>query len=418
MISELFSQVMIFIIPILLFQVFWIDKTESFKLKTHKAKPVFEAFCCIAIMFCMTFPIHILPGYIFDLRIIPVLIAFFYGGFSSSLIASIVLVLYRWYLGGEGFYSSAITMILMLMIFFFFKNKIWNKSNKILLSVIVLFLNSFITIMILVIKMPSHYLNMNTYLFLITYFVIQVLAVWSVILLIDNLQENVRLNVEKKHREEMLKSIGEMSATVAHEVRNPLMVVRGFIQLMSEEPYIPDKKKSYLRVAMGELDRAQEIINDYLDLAKSQKLSIEKIDVKKLIEDIIGIISPYALMKGIAIHEDLEASIVFVGDKGKLTQILMNLIKNAIEATPMGGLLRICLQRRDTDFIIEIIDNGKGMSDEEIHKIGTPFFTTKENGTGLGLNVCYKMTALMRGSLTVKSELGKGTQFTLSLPLE
>jgi two-component system sporulation sensor kinase B len=417
-IKDLLFQALLLIIPVFIYQAFWVDRGRSFRISSYNSRPIITLLCCLMIVLCMTFAVSPIPGYIFDFRVIPLLIAILYGGYISGIISTAVLFLYRYFLGGAGgigltfiFYSIALVAGCMLVPYY---RRLSLLQKTILATGFVFFIS--LSFILAILYEPSSF-DQEALNFLISYLAISAFAAWIVIFSIENLIKKIKSNLVKLQREEMLKAISEMAATVAHEVRNPMMVVRGFIQLLQEEPSIPEKKRSYIKIAIQELDRAQDIIDDYLALAKSHKPTLTRIHVKTLIRDVIDIMSSYALLRDVTFIEQLDGKLYIQGDTAKLKQVLVNLMKNGIEAKPKDGKLNIRATSADSHVHIEVIDKGIGMSPEQLQQVGSPFYSTKEGGTGLGLLVCYRIIESHQGSIKVVSTQGIGTCFSIAIPL-
>ena len=212
--------------------------------------------------------------------------------------------------------------------------------------------------------------------------------------------------------------VGHLAASISHEVRNPLTVSRGFIQLLSED-ISAQSRKEYAEIALMELDRATEVINDYLTFAKPTLEKEEKVNIHEEIQHAVNVITPLATMNGVQLSLSLlEQEQYFTkGERKKFQQCLINILKNGIESMEDGGNLRIEQGVTDNMIIIKIRDEGKGMTQEQINRLGEPYFTTKEKGTGLGMMVSYSIIKGMKGTIKVSSEYGKGTCFTLKLPI-
>jgi two-component system sporulation sensor kinase B len=217
-------------------------------------------------------------------------------------------------------------------------------------------------------------------------------------------------------RTEKLNTLGELAASIAHEVRNPLTVVKGFLQLMEK-----DKKNhndEYLSLILSELGRAETILNDYLNFAKPQLKKIEEFQLSEVIYDVIYLLNALAVKQGVLLNYQLQPNLYIETDRSKLKQALVNLIKNAIEATPQGGKVRVNLHTRNGQAYTVISDTGKGMTTEQLSRIGTVFYTTKDKGTGLGTTVSLRIIEKMNGRVTYKSEYGYGTDVTMILPIK
>jgi two-component system sporulation sensor kinase B len=242
--------------------------------------------------------------------------------------------------------------------------------------------------------------------------VFQVLAVYLSAMIYEVCHERIGMKQEIRQNEK-LKTLGQLAASMAHEVRNPLTVVKGFLQLM--RPHENGKNGYYLGIAMGELDRTEAIINDYLFFAKPKLTKIESFSLTDLVDNVISLYTPMATNNGIVLSSNLQDDIVIETDRGQMQQALINLIKNAVEATPSDGVVSVCLTGQDHYAQIVITDNGKGMTKEQISKIGTLFFTTKEMGTGIGTALAVSIIESMNGQITYESELGAGTTVTITV---
>lgn len=209
--------------------------------------------------------------------------------------------------------------------------------------------------------------------------------------------------------------ISQLAASVAHEVRNPLQVTRGFLQILGNKN-IETKDKEYMSLAIKELDRAAEIINDFLSFAKPQMENMAELNLKDEFIHITGILTPLANLKNGRIDIQFEETLLVEGNSSKFKQAMINIIKNSIEALPAQGKIEICGYRHGEDIYVLITDNGIGMTDEELSQIGQPYFSRKENGTGLGLMVTFNIIELMGGIIKYDSLKGKGTQVTLQFP--
>lgn len=229
---------------------------------------------------------------------------------------------------------------------------------------------------------------------------------------------------EKKRTEELarksekLEIVSHLAASISHEVRNPLTVAKGFLQLFYED-LTEESKKQLWGIAIQELDRATEIINDYLMFAKPAIENKEMINIWNELQHAVTIVTPLANMNTVQIHLSLrndEDSFV-LGDRQKLQQCLINVLKNGIEAMPNGGKLQVTLHHHHSDLQIDIYDSGKGMTQQQINRLGEPYFTTKEKGTGLGMMVSFSIIKGMNGSINVTSEPQKGTCFSIKFPL-
>lgn len=208
--------------------------------------------------------------------------------------------------------------------------------------------------------------------------------------------------------------MGEMAASIAHEIRNPLTVVKGFLQLMQKQE--KNDNLQYLTLILSELARAELIINDYLNFAKPQYKKVEEIQLGDTLFHVVTLIESLALKNGVKLEFYGEKNPIILADRNHLIQAFINLIKNAIEATPNKGSVAVKIDE-DNDYIyIKILDTGKGMSKEQLSKIGTLYYTTKDKGTGIGTTVSLKFIEEMKGKVTYQSTPNVGTEVTILFP--
>lgn len=210
-------------------------------------------------------------------------------------------------------------------------------------------------------------------------------------------------------RFERLNLIGEMAAGIGHEVRNPMTTVRGFLQLLSsKKKYSTDKE--HLNLMIEEIDRANLIITEYLNLSKDRIVEKTSIDLNEIIARLLPLIEADAIMQ--------DKHVVFIGqkippillDEKQINQLILNLVRNGMEAMSAGGKLTIRTFSENSEVIMAIQDEGKGIERHLLDKIGTPFFTTKDNGTGLGLAACYSIAARHNAKIKLETT-SSGTTF-------
>lgn len=229
---------------------------------------------------------------------------------------------------------------------------------------------------------------------------------------------------ENKLLEENIKlaAVGKLAAGVAHEVKNPLTVIKGFSQLLLTREYEPDQRTKYLQLICKEVDRANDFILDFLKLGKPKKPHRKIIDPLSVIEDVILLIQSQCYLNGVTITKRLDCSKKILADPDQLKQVLINLAKNSLEAMedPKLAAKNITFQTSIDDksqtLAINVSDTGPGICEDILDKISSSFFTTKKFGTGLGLNISKSIIEQHGGQLTIASG-PKGTTATIKLPL-
>jgi len=210
-------------------------------------------------------------------------------------------------------------------------------------------------------------------------------------------------------RLDRLNLAGQLAAGIGHEVRNPMTTVRGFLQLFTKKPEL-EKYVEQFNLVISELDRANEIITEFLTLACNRPVELSPVQLNDSIESLLPLLKADAIISRKEIKLELQPlPILFLNEK-EIRQLLFNLVRNGLEAMTEGGTLTISTQRCKQTVVLAIKDQGQGIPPDVAAKIGTPFFTTKQNGTGLGLAVCYTIAEQHRANITFETS-AKGTTF-------
>jgi two-component system, sporulation sensor kinase A len=215
---------------------------------------------------------------------------------------------------------------------------------------------------------------------------------------------------------EKLSVVGQLAAGIAHEIRNPLTSLKGFTQLLKGK-YSSDSE--YFDIMLTELDRINSIVTELMMVAKPQIVQYRATNVTGIMISVIQLLESQAILNNVRIQldsSDYPSPYVYC-DENQLKQVFINIMKNAFEAMPEGGILKIIQQQNAGDLLLRFVDQGVGISHDHMPKLGDPFFTTKPHGNGLGLMVCYKMIEAHQGTLSIHSEPGEGTTVDIMLPL-
>lgn len=216
---------------------------------------------------------------------------------------------------------------------------------------------------------------------------------------------------QKMSRLEKLHLVGELAASIGHEIRNPLTAIRGYLQLFSIRPEFSRHSPEF-GIIISELDRANGIISEFLSLAKDSALTLQKTNLNDVIQALLPMVKANALLKGCTVEVSLDAFSRLLLDEQQIRQLLLNLIQNGLESMNNGGRLIISTAEREREVLLSIKDEGSGIPDHVLQKIGTPFVTTKPTGTGLGLAICYNIAEKHHASIEVKSS-STGTEFII-----
>ncbi|MGR3779579.1 PAS domain-containing sensor histidine kinase [Bacillus paramycoides] len=228
-----------------------------------------------------------------------------------------------------------------------------------------------------------------------------------------------RLKTEELLRKsEKLAVVGQLSTAIAHEIKNPLTAMKGFMQLLKS---MENKStEHYIDIVSSEIERIDSITNEFMTLAKSEALEIKTNDLNVLMKQVVMLLEPQAIMNCIQIKTEFTSDTSFIlCECNQLKQAFINILKNAIEATPMGGeiLIQIEYVPDQNQVNIRFTDYGCGIEQERIPYLGEPFYSIKENGIGLGLMICYRIIEKHQGRILIESEVGKGTTVNINLPI-
>jgi two-component system NtrC family sensor kinase len=234
----------------------------------------------------------------------------------------------------------------------------------------------------------------------------------------DDVTERVKLE-EQVLRQERLASVGLLAAGVAHEINTPLTGISSYAQMLLEELDAGDPRRLILQKIETQTRRAAGITNSLLNLARPEQTAPEALDINAIIEDVLQLFSPQIRGRNIRLEVDLDGKLPDIpGHKGKLQQVLLNLLINARDAVGGHGRITITSCRRDGRVVVEVTDDGVGIAEDDLPRIFDPFFTTKKRGegTGLGLSITYGIVQELKGDIQVESNPGKRTSFRVELP--
>ena len=223
---------------------------------------------------------------------------------------------------------------------------------------------------------------------------------------------------EQLRRADRLSALGELSAGLAHEIRNPLGSIEGAVQILGR-PKLPDEtRREFTDLASNEVVRLKGLLTNFLEFARPQPPRIMAIEIGSLLDSVAKLASETATMAGVAVRaESTEGLPAISVDPEQIKQVLLNLVINAVQATPNGG--RICLRaNREGDWVrAEVEDEGVGIPSEDLERIFDPFFTTRSNGTGLGLSIAYQIVSQHGGHIATSRNLQRGMTFSVTLPV-
>lgn len=416
LIRDLMIQIAIIILPLFLYEAIRLNRYQEMPPKPNRYFIMFLS--SITLVLSMTYSICFGDVCGYNFHPIPIVSGFLYGGIVG-LIPTVIFVIYEWAL--KGINLLPVIEVIFLLIVPLFLSKKWSLFSRDKKLILAFMISSLYVLVSLVIGMINVLLETgftpyvsHLYSGYIFASLIMVMTMVFQVYLTEYLNENAILRTEMQ-KSEKLNIVSELAASVAHEVRNPLTVVRGFIQLLESTEDV--KNKDYMRLVLAELDRAEQIISDYLNLAIPQIEKKEHICLSAQLIEMTTLMSSFAAMQGVYLQVEISESLYTIGDKTKLKQAIMNVVKNGIEAIQGNkGYLKVTAIQKDETIVIRVKDSGVGMTKEQLARLGQPYYSLKEKGTGLGLMVTFSILQAHNGTLEYKSESGKGTEAIIILP--
>ncbi|GLB60756.1 PAS domain-containing protein [Cytobacillus sp. NCCP-133] len=221
---------------------------------------------------------------------------------------------------------------------------------------------------------------------------------------------------EVLHRQDKLAAVGQLAAGVAHEIRNPLTSMKGYTEFLQLDE-TNEERQEFLHIILDEIERVNNIVEDFLVLAKPKAVELEEKNIIPVIKNVLSLVEFEARKRNVKIHFEYEQDIIQIEcDENRLKQVFLNFVNNGIEAMPDGGDITFRANIINNQVQISIQDTGVGIPEDKLKKIGEPFYTTKKNGNGLGLMVSFKIIESHSGKVYIESELNKGTTFNILLP--
>jgi signal transduction histidine kinase len=230
--------------------------------------------------------------------------------------------------------------------------------------------------------------------------------------------KELRENFQSMKRAERLSALGQLSAGLAHEIRNPLASIDGAANVLQHETQSEDRHREFLDIIQKESRRLNRLLTSFLDFAKPRQPDLRTVEVHDLFDSVILLARHAGDTHRLELKKEIQPGLSTVEcDPEQLKQVLLNLVMNAIQAMPRGGDIVLAAKQDETTVTIEVRDQGCGISDGDLERIFDPFFTTKEKGSGLGLSVAHQIVIQHRGTLTAARNSPAGMTIRISLPL-
>ena len=408
--DHILVQMLMILFPIILYQALVNNR------KLEKKEPFYWGMVfTITMGLCVAFAIKIDDGIYIDMRMVPWYLAFIYGGKTVGIFVTLFYAVIRFLVGGAGMIPAFIVLFFSTIVIWRFSVNFlkWNRRQKILYSIVFLVISSAM-LPIIGVTLLQKTLTMSRLYIHIGFVIANGLSVWLAVHLLESYREKKELEREVQKSEKLL-VVGQVAASVAHEIRNPMTSVRGFLQLLSGSKNVNEAEKKYIKICIDEIDRANEIISDYLSLGRNKESEQHVlVDLSSIAIKSVNTLCSYASINNVQLSIITGTGTLITGNSSRLQQMLVNLIKNAIEAAHPNGKVEVRVESIGHQVILTVKDNGIGMTTEQMENIGIPYYSTKEKGTGLGLMITLQIIKEMNGTWNVASQQSKGTQFNIS----
>ncbi|WP_209969477.1 sensor histidine kinase [Paenibacillus eucommiae] len=412
-IKEFLLQLFFTLMPFVMFNVYYRDKAQNYSQKFIMVTSA----CCLFLS--MTFGSSVKEGIFFDIRYIIMYFGIVFGGTRTGIILLLEFVVYRFFLGGEGKWIAMVIMLFTFPLSLLFY-KIYQKTSRVaLVTFIAGIVFSIVPSIITFSYFDSNYFTDDLAFHMLVIPVQNSFGIWLLISLFNKSVSDKVLFIQFAENEKV-KAISHVAASLAHEVRNPLTAVKGFLTLIREKPLERHKLEQYIDISIDEIQRTESILSQYLSISKPLSTQREQTEMSNVLQVIKDVMTPFANMSNVQLEIDKPAFPVWIlANQDGIKQILVNFIKNAIEACSDIPKANVSLRLKvEAGHVILVIkDNGIGMNADQINRLGTIYFSTKSSGTGLGLTFSYKVIRALGGTVSVQSGPLEGTVFTITLPM-
>ncbi|WP_377107743.1 ATP-binding protein [Rossellomorea sp. GCM10028870] len=412
LLTGLLLNLLVILIVILLLNFNYLSRNKVHKLHIQPLSIYLAS--SLLLLLSLALSVQFEDGFVYDLRFIPFLLGGIYGGKRVLPWLAVTMIAIRAPMMGPGLVVTVIMAIVFTFVIMYMRPNLENKAWK--TRVYWYTLMSF-GYSVLSLWIPSLIFDFDYSSSFLVYSAVLSGSTFFVFYLCEIIRKIYILQVEAIKYEKM-QVVSHLAASMSHEVRNPLTTVKGFLQLINEDPSNVSTNSELSKVAVSEIDRATEVINQYLNFARPHPELEMEVGIRNEINRSKEIIMPLAVKKGIILKASILHHLSIKGDPNKLQQVLINVMKNGLEAMETGGTLRIFSYQEGDKVFIVINDTGVGMTKEQLMRLGEPYFSMKgKNGTGLGMMTAFQLVEGMKGTIKVLSKPGKGTSVILSFPI-
>ncbi|WP_400243591.1 ATP-binding protein [Niallia sp. JL1B1071] len=407
-IEQLSYHLLVIILPIVWYLL--VSKEEISQRK--KLISNFSFILFMMLVLTMVHPIEMGEGFYYDLKVVPILLAFVYGELSTNILLTVILIGDKYFLIGNAFYINILNYTIAAAIILILKNKLvtltFKKKWKIIMGVY--WLCAFTRVL---------YVFITDRITQLPFILVYTFTTWGALFIVISMvqyNEEKILNQNKIQMAERINVVSQLAASVAHEVRNPMTSVKGFLQLIYDDHNLSEKQRKYIEISLEELGRTETIISDYLSMAKPVSKEEENhLDITAELRGVMEIMTSYTNNHNIIIDAVIPNNLHCKGKRNEFKQAMINMMKNSVEAMNGNGILAVRAYALGEKIYIEIEDNGIGMTSKQVKQLGTPYYSTKDKGTGIGLTLVYRIIRDMKGEISVVSKKGQGTMFRITL---
>nr|WP_223260614.1 HAMP domain-containing sensor histidine kinase [Paenibacillus ihbetae] len=412
MIKDTLLQLLFALMPSVVYSIYYRNLTVNY------SRSFIIVICSLCLILSMTFASSVQAGLIFDIRYVIMFFGILFGGLTTGWILLVEFLIYRLYIGGSGVIDAIIILVITFPLSVMLASVYQRTRHRLWIVFTAGISFSVIPLTVLYITKPDYI--MNQLLFNILAIPVQnSLGIWLLITLFNKSVTDKELSLRYVQNEKA-EAVNHVAASLAHEVRNPLTTVLGFLQLMKSGTFSPEKTNRFLEISMEEIRRTEQILSDYLSISKPAASIRQRLELISQMQAVVEVMTSYANMNNVALRIRCPQTPIFIsGSTAELKQLLVNFIKNAIEASKdvTKGTVEISIREEPPHVVIQIEDNGIGMTEEQLNRLGSIYYSTKMNGTGLGLTFSYQAIRAMNGSVSVSSEPLSGTTFVIRLPI-